>query len=126
MIRTEGKGRAFFSFGPFALISLVAVVLGTALGGPAGGFGMTIGLIGATFNLYILWRAIGFLGATTKISGADPRTAAWIVVAFFAKLPVYVMLGSYAHKVGGSAPTNFLFGVGLVYFFMVGWALAQH
>lgn len=86
---------------------------------------MALGILGAGFGISALWYMIKQLGKNPPESGRAKFGTFIIVLAFFAKLPFYMLVGILAHQIGGGAPTCFLLGVALVYFCLIGWALAQ-
>jgi hypothetical protein len=109
----------------YAFIAIIAVAVAFGFRGITGGEGMALGLAGAGFSVTALWMIIKQLGRSAADSRRAKFAAIITVIAFFAKLPIYMLLGMIAHAIGGGAPTCFLLGVGLVYFALVGWALAQ-
>ena len=85
---------------------------------------MALGLAGTGFSVMALWWVIRFLGRPEGDQGRRFATFL-VVVAFFAKLPIYMVLAMLAQRIGGDARTCFFLGLGLVYLALVGWALAQ-
>lgn len=113
----------------FRIGAVLAFAAGAAgcgvFGGGKGLAGFALGLAASAFNLWAL-RAIVGLGARHAQSEETVRvSSALIVIAFFAKLPAFVLLGGWAWRIAGAAPTCFLVALGLVYSAFVGWALAK-
>jgi hypothetical protein len=113
---------------PQVALPLIAVtlVLAFVIKGTYGLVGMAAGLIAAAFNLWAL-AGILKLGSEAAVAGPKgPKVAtAFIVFAFFCKLPVFILLGLFTKRLGDPAPGCFLVGVGLVYSAVVGSALAS-
>lgn len=87
--------------------------------------GMALGLAGTAFCVIALWGMIKMLGRTYEDVKQARFATGLLVLAFFAKLPVYMALGMLAQRLGGPAPTCFLLGLALVYCALVGWGLSQ-
>jgi hypothetical protein len=93
--------------------------------GVKGGEGFTFGIVGAAFNLWALWAIIGLGAAAAPYPKSSRLMAVAIVVAFFAKLPVFIGLGLFCIHIGPPSLGCFIIGVALVYSATVGWALAR-
>ena len=109
----------------FLALSSSCVLTSLVFRGPSGAAGMALGVTGAGFSVSVLWLAIKQIG---QVGAEGPKASfrsCLLVLVFFAKLPLYMILGMVAHAIGGGAPTCFLLGVALVYFCLIGWALAQ-
>ncbi len=104
---------------------VAALAVAFAAGGAQGLAGMALGLGATGFSLIGLWYMVRLLGRSTETGQANPKASLIIVAAFFIKLPLFVILGTAAHVVGGTANPCFLSGLGLVYLCLVGWALAE-
>ncbi len=116
MIKTLGRDwRSYFAIG------IIACLVAFAIRGQKGFAGMSLGLLGTTFNL-LAWRWI----ISGMRPGGNPAVAApWIVIAFFLKLPLIYGLWVAAGRIGGTAQSTFLDGLGLVYFGLIWWATSQ-
>jgi len=107
------------------IVGLIAIGAAFLIAGPLGAAGFSLGLFGSTFNLGV-WHLILGLMAGAGRADAKPGFGTFLVIlAFLVKLPFYVALAFVAHRLGGPAVPCFLLGVGLVYFALVGWALAS-
>ena len=113
------------SFRTYLVVGILSIAVAWIFRGTSGAAGMALGLGGAGFSICALWYLITLIGKTPPDTVRAKTTSALIVLAFFAKLPFYMIVGMLAHRIGGGADTCFLLGVGLVYFALVGWALAQ-
>lgn len=86
---------------------------------------MACGIVGSSFNLGALWWIIGLGSKAVGTSKGERMGAAAIVIAFFAKLPVFIGLGILCQRVGQPALSCFLIAIGLVYSTVIGLALAS-
>lgn len=103
---------------------LLALGVAYLISGMLGLAGMALGLFGTAFSVIALWGVVRMCGNAAP-AGAAPRLGAFVtVLAFLVKLPVFILLGMLAQHLGGAAVPCFLLGLGLVYFALVGWALA--
>ncbi|MBI1756844.1 MAG: hypothetical protein HYR64_07035 [Fimbriimonas ginsengisoli] len=107
-----------------ASLACIALVGAALTGGRTGLIGMTMGLGGSLFNLWALWAAIKLLGTLPPSGRTASLGSVFVVVAFLAKVPIFVGLVWLTYKVGEAAPPCFLTGLGLVYSGLVGWVLA--
>jgi hypothetical protein len=84
-----------------------------------------MGLAGASFGLAVLWMLIDLIGrAVTR--GLKPSAGTLLtILAFLAKIPVYVVLGAAARELGAMAFGFFWAAVVLVYFAVVASAAAR-
>jgi hypothetical protein len=114
-----------FNKGTIAAALLIIDLVFWVAEGIKGGAGFTFGIIGAAFNLWALKAIIGLGANAAPYPKATKLAPALIVLAFFAKLPVFIGLGLICSRIGPPSLTCFLIGVALVYFSLVGWALAQ-
>jgi len=115
--------RIFWTFALSA--ALAALICSFAFGGQSGLEGMALGLAGTGFNLWALKAVIGLASAHSVNDMARRKGTLLIVLAFLMKLPVFIVLGLVAHRIGGPAPACFLLGLALVYLALVGWSLAK-
>jgi hypothetical protein len=90
----------------------------------AASVGAAAGLAFAAGNLWIWWKLIRAASAPSAGSRAV-RSAVLIVVLFLLKLPAFVLLATWIHSLPAPAEKGFLVGLGMVYFALVGWALAR-
>ena len=103
-----------------------ALVVGAYLfGGVSGLQGAALGLCATGFSIGALWWIIRLSTGSEAGPKRTPVGTSLVVLAFFVKLPLFLALGTLAHRIGGHAPGCFLLGLALVYFALVGWALAQ-
>ncbi len=108
-----------------AFVGVVALGIAYLISGILGLAGMALGLFGTAFSVVALWGVVRMCGRAAP-EGAAPRLGAFVtVLAFLVKLPVFIVLGMLAQRLGGAAVPCFLLGLGLVYFGLVGWALAS-
>jgi hypothetical protein len=101
------------------------VVCAFAFGGPTALQGALLGLAATGFSIGALWWIIRLSSSGQAGPKRTPVGTTLVVLAFFVKLPLFIALGALAHRIGGHAPACFLMGLALVYFALVGWALAQ-
>lgn len=94
-------------------------------GGSRGFVGMSLGIIGASTNLWALWAVIGLASSRFVTGNQSGQGAAFIVLAFFFKLPFFIALGLLSYHLGPPTLTCFLWGVALVYCGVVGWSVAS-
>jgi hypothetical protein len=105
--------------------TVVAVALTAIFGGVLGLAGVLLGLVGSAFNLWALWAVIRLCGKLIETQKPEGRGTFIVVLAFFVKLPLFIVVGTLSYRLGGAAPACFLVGVALVYSALVGWVLAQ-
>jgi hypothetical protein len=108
----------------FAGVSILCASLAYISRGQNAATGFLFGWFATLFCMVVLWLVIGIL-ARSALNEQPPPGAAWIIAAFFIKLPVFVMSAKMVNAMGGQAPTFFLLGLGLVYSWLIGWALAK-
>lgn len=107
-----------------AAATLLGLAIGFAAGGIRGLSGIALGLFVAAFGLWVWWRAIGMLAAVAA-DNPPPRLGTFLVVlAFLIKLPLYILAVLAVVKIGGPARPCFLAGLSLVYFGLIGRAVA--
>jgi len=106
---------------------VLAIGLAAMVGGPLAAVGILLGVVATAVSLAGWWPAIRLLGEVATVEGANHgkigRT--YVVLVFLVKLPIFVGLGFLALKLGGAAPPCFLIGLGLVYFWLIGWSLTR-
>lgn len=108
-----------------AIASTALVILCDLLYGETGLRGVLLGLFATAFNTIALAGVVWLLGLAYQ-SGQPPRFgASFAVIAFLVKLPLFIGFGILANRIGGAAPTCFLFGLAMVYCGLIGWALAN-
>ena len=87
---------------------------------------MSIGLAAGAFGAAALWFLIQLIGTMSR-GGKSPILGTILtILAFAAKLPVYMVAWRAVEAIGSPAPGWFLGGVGLVYSCLVGWAAARN
>ena len=117
-------GAIFRKPGTWFFIGFTALALSACIGDIKGLQGMAMGLVGAIFGVAALWMLIKWLG-TAATAGASPRLGSLLtLLAFAAKIPLYVVLWRLSSAIGGSASGCFIAGVVLVYFAVVAWAVS--
>lgn len=99
---------------------------------PIGWYGRAEGLqgyalgLGATgFSIWALWRVVRLTGDAAEAGAPSRMGTSAIVLAFLVKLPVFILAGMLAHRIGNAAPPCFLLGLAGVYSALVAWALAN-
>jgi len=108
-------------------VGLIATLICYFVAGPKGATGMALGIFGTSFSMLALLGIIRLAEKVAAHPGADVQPSfgsSLAVLAFLVKLPVVVGLGMYAQSLGTVPMNCFLWGLGLVYFAMVGWAQA--
>ena len=106
-------------------LAIVALGLSAILGQVKGFAGMAAGIGGSFINLYALWAIIRLSSALFADEMKSQTGAIFIVLAFFAKIPLFLGLWLLCGKLGAPSQTYFLIGLGLVYSASVGWSLAS-
>jgi|DewCreStandDraft_4_1066084.scaffolds.fasta_scaffold203845_2 hypothetical protein len=107
-------------------LGLLACLLSFLIAGEVALAGMALGLVGTGFSILALWWVVRLTGGLAPLGAAPRFGASLTILAFLVKLPLFIALGFLAHRLGGPAPGAFLLGLGLVYFALVGWALASN
>ncbi len=102
-----------------------AEIISATFGGWRGCLGITLGLGATWFNCWALWMLIGFMGRAVEGSGSSKGLTALVILAFLFKLPLLIGLGLLTRFLGGVAFPCFVSGLGMVYFGLVGWAVAR-
>jgi len=88
------------------------------------GQGAAMGTFATGFSVLALWGIIRMTEPVAREeSGAKWATIA-VVLAFFVKLPVFVLMAQAANAMPAPAATYFLGGLALVYSLLVGRVLA--
>lgn len=117
----------FQSKAAFVVAATAGLAACAATGGPNAMIGFGLGVFGAGFNILAMRWVVGLAADYAASPNASPKPTKMtmlIVMAFFVKLPVFVGLGLYSKTLGNVALPCFLWGIGLVYFALVGWATA--
>jgi len=113
----------------FLLVCLGVIVVGLGFAyyryGTSGFIGMAYGLGASTFNLVALWLAIRHFSSMMSDKESPVWQAMGIVAAFFAKIPLFYIAGTFAQRHGPAANTCFLLGMLLVYSVLVGRVLTS-
>jgi len=107
------------------LAGSIAIAISVARFGWRGGVGLAAGIVAAWTHLWLLWRIISTLGEASKEQPVVKQGTGMIVLGFFLQLPIFGLLGIGASRLGPSALSCFVAGVGMVYFGLVGWAVAR-
>lgn len=112
----------------FWLISVVLLALTLSLcfwlGHVKGLEGAILGVAGSLFNLAAWWAVIRLMAGYVNAPQPEKRGTFIVLTAFLIKLPLFAAMAILANRIGGPALPCFLAGVALVYFDLVGWALA--
>ncbi len=105
---------------------LLVLTLSTCFvfGGAKGLEGAALGAGGSVFNLGAWGAVIRLMAAYLHAPQPERRGTLIVVTAFLIKLPLFAAMAILANRLGGPALPCFLAGVALVYFALVGWALA--
>lgn len=125
---TDGMRRWLLDWRVGALAGMLCAVLAGVMAGPKGAAFFALGAAGSAANLLGWHVAIRKWGAAMAEPESPPKAgfgALFAVFVFLVKLPVLVGLGLYAGRAGGVALPCFLWGLGLVYFALAGWAFAK-
>ena len=103
-----------------------AVAVGGWCAGRGGNalMGLGIGLFATGLSVLGLWGAVRLFARPVPEDRAARFQAGLIVLAFFVKLPIFVVAANFTHRLGLGADSGFLLGLALVYFSLVGGALA--
>ena len=94
-------------------------------GGVKGLEGGVLGTAGSLFNLGAWWAVIHLMASYIHAPKPETRGTFIVVTAFLIKLPLFATMALLANRLGGPALPCFVAGVALVYFALVGWALAR-
>lgn len=101
----------------------VAVALGLAVFGRiAEAKGFALGEAGTAVSLGGWKLLLGMMGRWNAESRVPKLAAAFVLLVFFCKLPLFLLAARCAYLVGEPAPGWFLWGLGWVYSALVGWA----
>ena len=103
---------------------VLAIAACSVLGGVRGFEGCTLGSVGSLFNLAAWWAVIRLMASYIHAPQPEKRGTFIVVTAFLIKLPLFAAMALLANRLGGPALPCFVAGVALVYFGLVGWALA--
>lgn len=87
--------------------------------------GYALGLGATAFSVWGLWRVVCLTGSAAEAGAPSRLGTTAVVLAFLVKLPVFILAGLAANRIGGAAPPCFLLGLAGVYFALVAWALAN-
>lgn len=124
MARIDPSLRAARLFSAVLCASALIVFGCYELAGNKAATGMACGIFGSILNIWGLRGIINLAGLNRTEKGF--RFGSFLIVlVFFMKLPVFVLLAKYTQSVGQPATAYFLGGIGLVYFALVGWSIAQ-
>lgn len=104
---------------------LAGELIAAVAGGWRGSAGLAMGIAATWFGSWALWAVLGVVGDAVRQAPVVRTGTTVIVMAFLLKLPVLIGMGFLSHKLGGAAFTCFLAGLGMVYFAVVGWAVAR-
>lgn len=119
----QRAGRAWIVY-PSALS--LGMLVGLLLSGlPRSAAGFALGLFGTAFCAVMLKMGIGMIAQTAERQGKASFAPGCLFFLFMLKLPVYVVCAMVAQKMGGYAVPWFIFGLGMVYLSLIGWAQAQ-
>jgi hypothetical protein len=100
--------------GFLVVVLSLAVVVAALVGGDAAALGMFLGLGITGSGVGALWWSIDLVARMSR--GGKAGFGSFIVVlAFLVKLPVIVLTGLYAQRLGPGAGEAFLVGLGMVY-----------
>ncbi|MBI5705495.1 MAG: hypothetical protein HZC36_00730 [Armatimonadetes bacterium] len=105
-----------------AAAGLAALIASYVYGQSKAVEGMALGLASAAFGVFALKMVIGLLGDAVGRGATSPFGATVSILAFFAKIPLYIVVWRVSQKIGDPAPGCFLTGVILVYSLLVAWA----
>lgn len=86
---------------------------------------MILGIIGSIASALGLWSISWLLGMSAADNPPPKSASSLVVLGFLIKLPIFVGCGVLAQRIDQQAPNCFLWGLGLVYFSLVGWAVAK-
>ncbi len=105
-------------FGLFALL----LIAGAWSMGAETITGLSVGLFGGALSFFSLWGVVSLLGSTTKHTGWARFRGFFFFSLFLFKLPILTAMIYYVHGLGPVTGRAFLFGIGMVYLWAVGWA----
>jgi len=112
-------------YGIWAVLVIAGGVISFVEGGVPGLAGWLVGVGASAFNLWAMWMAIRLLGTLFAKNPATHKGGPILVLAFLIKLPVFVVAGMSAQRLGSTASTAFIVAIGLVYSLMVWWASSR-
>lgn len=104
----------------FVITPLICLLVGGAKGLEGG----LLGEGGSLFNVGAWWAVIHLMATYVHAPNPERRGTFIVLAAFLIKLPLFAAMALMANRIGGPALGCFLAGVCLVYFDLVGWALA--
>ncbi len=107
------------------LVIVAAITVSFIFGGTSGGIGMILGIVGSISSALGLYAITWLLGASSADNPPPKSASALVVMGFLIKVPIFVICGILAQRIDEQAPNCFLWGLGLVYFSLVGWAVAK-
>lgn len=106
-------------------VAMAICVISYFLAGRTALIGMALGLA-TTAALFVgQWLGISLAGKEISQTQTSGRSGVFVAIGVLLSLPISVIGGQIAQMVGGAAPGYFLWGLGLVYFALIGWALAK-
>jgi hypothetical protein len=117
--------RVFLSRKRTLAVACAFPLLAIPIGGMEVGAGVAIGLAGGGLNLWSLHLATSLLAGQPGSAGRSSIGTLLAGIAYLAKLPLLIALGFGVWFWRPSAFVGFLLGLGLVYCWLVGWALAR-
>lgn len=116
-----------FAFGRWVVAAMILALAASAFwGGQAGFLGMAMGLAATSITVGGWWLPIWVVGNRSRSDNPDGMQGTfWVVLTFLLKLPIFFILAFGARRIGGNAEPCFLWGLGLVYLALIGWALSN-
>jgi len=110
----------------YLAMAFAAMVVAGGVGGFRGVAGMALGVGSGMFGALVLWRLILLFGAVATSGRSTKLGIVTTILAFFAKLPLYILCGMLAARIGHPAFGSFLAGLVLVYFCLIAWAVGRN
>ena len=107
------------------VLAAAASLASWGLRGAPASLGMVLGLVGTTVGMLGWWFAIRLLGSVHQDKKVSPIETFLSLSLLLLKLPIMLMAWRTAASVGPPAPDFFLYGLALVYFATIHWALSQ-
>ena len=104
---------------------LVATVASALRFGWQGAFGMVGGIAASWIHLVLLWRVIVVLGESSKQQPVVRQGTTMVVLGFAFQLPIFILFGFAATKLGHGSLSCFVTGIGMVYLALIGWAISR-